>query len=138
MRFWHILLIFLCFPSCQTPPSALDLVKVNYPVRPYNLTAADGLAIELSVRSRLRDPMSAIFGQVSAVIDAKNMITVCGAVNGRNGFGGYTGFVPYMGMLADNMHGNRVFAVTGIASAPSDTSTMAVLMICNKHGAVLR
>lgn len=44
------------------------------------------------VRSRLRDPASATFGQ--AIVSRTNL--VCGYVNARNGFGGLTGLQPYI------------------------------------------
>jgi hypothetical protein len=48
-----------------------------------------------AVRARLRDPDSAVFGDV--VVVTKNNVTVaCGSVNSRNGFGGMGGFESFV------------------------------------------
>lgn len=48
-----------------------------------------------AVRSRLRDPDSAQFGEMNLYTDRKlngrPISTVCGSVNAKNGFGRYTG-----------------------------------------------
>jgi hypothetical protein len=46
------------------------------------------------IRSQARDPSSAQFRNVWAMED----MAVCGEVNARNGFGGYSGFVPFFGI----------------------------------------
>ena len=48
-----------------------------------------------AVASSLRDPSSAIFGQVFYARKKKGD-AVCGEVNARNGFGGYTGMQPFV------------------------------------------
>ena len=128
-----VLSVFLV--SCQTQPaSTLDNVPIYPPIKPYELTGGDAAAIEASVRSSLRDPSSAVFGRVMAVIDARGTKTVCGFVNGRNGFGGYTGFTPYIGLLMDNRYGQRVFGVTGIGSGPTDISSVVIVRMCLHDG----
>jgi hypothetical protein len=52
--------------------------------------------VEVAVRAKLRDPQSAIFRDLSATNDRKigtmkAGLIVCGYVNAKNGFGGYTG-----------------------------------------------
>lgn len=57
---------------------------------------------EASVREKLKDPASAVFSQeriVGSGVDKR----VCGFVNAKNSFGGYTGnqeFVTFFGSLA--------------------------------------
>lgn len=48
-------------------------------------------AAESAVRAGLRDPDSARFSQVWTVKAAPSGLTVCGYVNARNGFNGYSG-----------------------------------------------
>ncbi len=48
-----------------------------------------------AVRANLRDPGSAEFRDV-VVVRKPGSIAVCGEVNARNGFGGYTGFTQFM------------------------------------------
>ena len=57
---------------------------------------------EASVRAKLRDPASAIFSEERIVGTGPDR-RVCGFVNAKNGFGGYSGnqrFVSFMGTLA--------------------------------------
>ncbi len=67
------------------------------------------------VRRALRDADSARFGRVLAYEEARNGFHYCGAVNARNGFGGYTGeqaFIaipPAIVMIDD---GSRSFRTT--------------------------
>lgn len=59
-----------------------------------DLKSAAYAAIELAkikVRAALKDPDSAKFGSVSAKQTPAGGIIVCGSVNSRNSFGGYTG-----------------------------------------------
>lgn len=76
------------------------------------------------VRRALRDPDSARFGRVLAYEEARNGFHYCGAVNARNGFGGYTGeqsFIaipPAIVMIDD---GTRSFR-TAWREVCSDTS----------------
>ncbi len=54
------------------------------------------------VLAELKDPDSAKFREVDVIKqvhpDTKHFGTVCGYVNAKNGFGGYTGFKPFMVM----------------------------------------
>jgi hypothetical protein len=57
--------------------------------------------VEAAVRPQLRDPQSAIFRDLSATNDRKigkspAGLVVCGYVNAKNGFGGYTGEKPFI------------------------------------------
>lgn len=46
---------------------------------------------ETAVKQHLRDPQSAQFSDVTV-----NVESVCGFVNSKNGFGGYSGKVPFI------------------------------------------
>ncbi len=46
---------------------------------------------KVNVAVKLRDPNSAVFSNVRFVTPK----LVCGSVNAKNGYGGYTGFVPF-------------------------------------------
>lgn len=52
------------------------------------------------IPKQLRDPASATFGKVSAHTDrkykGKPVTAVCGTVNAKNGFGGYTGMKQFV------------------------------------------
>lgn len=65
--------------------------------RPYRLTNADTLAIAQAFYYTLKDPESARFAGIRAVRGDSGLVYVCGYVNSRNGFGGYTGFEAFAG-----------------------------------------
>lgn len=48
-----------------------------------------------AVRSQLKDPSSAQFDYVYAVTTISGAKAVCGEVNAKNTYGGYTGFTPF-------------------------------------------
>lgn len=50
---------------------------------------------EAAVSAQLRDPDSAQFRDVRLVDQGRDGSAVCGQVNGRNGFGGYSGYEPF-------------------------------------------
>ncbi|TIX67946.1 MAG: hypothetical protein E5V25_13940 [Mesorhizobium sp.] len=52
----------------------------------------------------MKDPDSAKFGPIRAsgrVWNGRKEIVVCGFVNSKNSFGGYTGALPYVGKVYD-------------------------------------
>lgn len=48
-----------------------------------------------NVQRQLKDPQSAQFRDVKIVINTLSQQTVCGEVNAKNSYGGYTGFKPF-------------------------------------------
>lgn len=63
------------------------------------LKSAAPMAVELAKRKvpqSLRDPDSAKFRDVFAVATDKGGLVVCGKVNAKNAFGGYTGYTSFM------------------------------------------
>jgi hypothetical protein len=67
--------------------------------------------VEAAVRPMLRDPQSAIFRDLSATNDRKigkspAGLVVCGYVNAKNGFGGYTGEKPFI-----NFYGTKLVEI---------------------------
>jgi hypothetical protein len=80
--------------SDGTKPSATPLKNVSYVPA----------VVEAEVRARLRDPASAVFGDMYAVGDRKiagqYSGAVCGDVNSRNGFGGYAGKSNFIYLMA--------------------------------------
>lgn len=67
------------------------------------LTRSQVANVESVVSSTLRDPGSAQFRNIRLVTanrkDGGAEQWVCGEVNGKNGFGGYVGFQPFVGDL---------------------------------------
>lgn len=102
------------------------------PVQRYTLTKPDIFVIRMGLLGSVRDPDSLVFGDSKAIKHDNGLIEVCGTVNGKNGFGGYTGFVPYNGILGPNSTGERVFVVAGFGDGGS--GSYAVLKLCREHG----
>lgn len=97
----------------------------------YALSEVEQNAIMTGVQSQLKDPASAIFGGAVARRDADGFVYVCGSVNAKNSFGGYTGHQPYYGMLAGNAP-SVFFAVVGIGGEQSKSD--AILKVCHEKG----
>lgn len=73
---------------------------VNY-LKEIPMTADFEKAVHSAVASQLRDPYSAMFGPSRAMARVRNgakEIVICGSVNSKNGFGGYAGMQPYIGI----------------------------------------
>jgi hypothetical protein len=121
----------LALSGCQSPQPPADQRVTS---TPYSLPANDVEVVKRFVAAKLKDPASATFGSMAAAVDAKGVVSVCGSVNARNSFGGYTGHRPYSGILATNMRGERVFAVVGIGD--TDTQAVAIFRLCQRDGIV--
>ena len=85
----------------------LEAMKVRPP--PSNGTAEIYLAKE-AIPKLMRDPGSAVFGDIFFVNDRKSATgyyvpVVCGTVNGKNGFGGMTGQKRFVAVMSDAIQG---------------------------------
>lgn len=115
----------------QAPVVAVEPAIVPNTNGPYSLSEVEQAAIVKGVQTRLKDPLSAVFGGAEATRDPKGFVYVCGSVNAKNSYGGYTGHQPYSGMLIGN--GPKVvFAVLGIAG--DDAERRAILSVCHERG----
>jgi len=74
------------------------------------LTPAQREAVESGVRAGLKDPGSAIFGSMAAAAGQHGQFVVCGYVNAKNSFGGYTGDQLFIAKRVDD-----VFVTLGTA-----------------------
>lgn len=121
----------LVISGCVSSPAPTHNTS-GAPHLPYRLLASDMEAVKLGVAADMKDPNSAIFGAMAATVNAKNIVTVCGVVNGRNSYGGFTGKKPYWGVLATNMAGERKFTVTGFGGTA--IQSQAVMDMCKRDG----
>lgn len=72
----------------------------TYSYAPYPLTDDQIAAIQQQLATQLKDPGSAQFGPIQAAISTQDKsVAVCGTVNAKNSYGGYTGTKPYVGAL---------------------------------------
>lgn len=102
----------------------------------YQLSIAEQEAVKASVTKSLRDPTSAIFDGLAAAKAADGTVTVCGFVNGKNGFGGYAGSQAFAGFLVNKVTGADAgksgFVVSGIGDG--DPSSGVALRACRQAG----
>jgi hypothetical protein len=90
-----VLLVLLPLTGCVTA-SGGDFKQFTR----HTVTPGDRLKVEAAVRSRLKDPASAMFGGLAAGVTSKGYVVFCGTVNSRNSFGGYVGQQPFAASLS--------------------------------------
>src|SRR5262245_42397344 len=91
--------------------------------------------IHEAVRERLKDPESARFGTLVGGHDQKGVFSACGWVNSKNSFGGYTGIMPFAGIMIE-VSKKRVFQVVSMGDGGDGSG--AVLALCKALGLPLR
>lgn len=89
-----LLVLAGCHPAMQSGGSFTSLETLT----PVNLSKRQIATVHSGVTNSLKDPESARFGNgLVAGRSSKGVITVCGYVNAKNSFGGYTGMTPFTG-----------------------------------------
>ncbi|TGP65469.1 hypothetical protein EN868_03205 [Mesorhizobium sp. M2D.F.Ca.ET.225.01.1.1] len=143
MKFRTVSALALCatFAGCQTTPPSIHPTQagaqptVKQTVK-RQLSAEEVTVIQKGVRESLKDPDSARFGNMVAAQEDANSSWVCGTVNAKNSFGGYTGDKPFMGMLTHLAGGKgkvlRTFMVSAMGG--TDTETYVALSMCKQYG----
>jgi hypothetical protein len=101
------------FSACQ-PDLAHHPISINFPSngghavsspRPIEagkhvgLSARQQEAVVIGVSRWLKDSASAQFGEMQGARNSRNVITVCGTVDGRNTAGRLVGLSPFVGVL---------------------------------------
>ena len=109
-------------------PSYKNSIKGDSAYVPTTLTQEQKTAVQSGVKLDLKDPESARFGLMVAASHPNKSSMVCGMVNAKNSYGGYTGDRPYFGLL---ISGNR-FVVINIGSRQS--SADVAFETCKKNG----
>lgn len=111
----------------HTPLAAPDIEPGDL----VTLTAQQQQQVRTGTAKRLKDPEAARFGKLNATRAKDGSITVCGYVNGKNSYGGYTGYSPFMGMfLAPPRSGT--YEVVKIGSR--ETEQQAIISVCGQAG----
>jgi PBP1b-binding outer membrane lipoprotein LpoB len=84
------------------------------------LTAAEKLSFAPVLSSGLKDPSAAQFKWMPVILTERDGITdYCGLVNGKNSYGGYTGFVRFYAHLTKNEKGQFVKAELRAVEPPN-------------------
>tara|TARA_B100000965_G_C19594844_1_gene759689 strand:- start:1786 stop:2214 length:429 start_codon:yes stop_codon:yes gene_type:complete len=123
---FFLLIIFL-ITSCSSVPTKDEVDNADYG-ESVSSSECQMLA-KTFIRNRLKDPSSAQFNSVvcyrgwlasSPIVGVPVTFgyTFGGYVNGRNSFGGYSGFTSFQGVVRDDGYGARVvrYCITDITS----------------------
>jgi len=103
---------------------AVDLPP--YSVEPSKLTRAMTAAAELIVKQQLKDPDSAKFEHVQAFRDlgsddAAQAFFVCGFVNAKNSYGGYSGNSAFMASIVKVGKAEKYVGVIAAIQKPNES-----------------
>lgn len=108
---------------------------------PYTLSASEIDLLKKGVTATLKDPLSALYGDkiVASQASGAVAITICGTVNAKNSFGGYTGAKPFMvEMLPGSFFGNNGMpSFTVQAMGGDDFATNYTINKCAQAGLVV-
>lgn len=103
------------------------------PGRPITLTATQLAAVKAGVKQGLREPNSARFGEISAVINAgEGLITVCGYFNEKDAFGYYAGYSPFVGALLETP--GQALEWSTVSTSRSEAQVQATMQVCREKG----
>lgn len=142
MRIIAAVVALLMLAACEQPdpyaPRNSPEVAANLQPPPeietgelITLSAQQQQQVRVGTAKRLKDPEAARFGKLSATRAKDGSITVCGYVNGKNSYGGYTGYSPFMGMFLAPPNGNT-YELVKIGSR--DTEQQAIVSVCGQAG----
>lgn len=112
-----------CVTAASAPPAPAPTMQSAI------LTKEQIEAVHAGTKRSLKDPNSAMFGELKAASDGKGIVYVCGYVNARNSFGGYTGMQPFHGVMGG---APPIFAAAGFGSSPGGIA--ATRIICGQYG----
>ena len=121
-------LLTIALASCQGRGQSTSPTAAIAPGVPTQLSSAQIKIVQENVRKALKDPESARFGVTKAAKSDKDVVTVCGFVNAKNSYGGYTGEKPFLGTLLKS----GGFVV--ISAGGDDASVSASLEVCKASG----
>jgi hypothetical protein len=127
--------VFLALPLAACVQDAAQLNSIPNPVvgEPYMLTSTDEVVVKNTVTKGFKDPVSAQFENLKAARSGVK-VTVCGQVNGKNGYGAYAGFSPFIVFL--NPQANTA-AITELASGDASSEQInRILNSCRAAGAI--
>lgn len=111
--------------------AGLLVTNVAWAFDRYELSPAEAMSIQATMKALLADAESAKFGQIGATKRAGGSITICGQVNARNASGGYSGERPFMGHMWPP---DTAFFLDDMATDESNVARLTYL--CQNAGAL--
>ncbi len=115
--------------GCTTLPAPSAEVSVP-PATPVVLTPDQTAVIQGAVLKDFKDPASAQFRGLRASQHQAG-ITVCGEVNGKNSYGGYIGYLPFIAYV-NQPTGRATLGM--LADAQNEFTISGTLQLCKKEG----
>lgn len=117
-----------CVTACApkllpiSPPdfSAATLFRDRLPVRPLPLPPGKLAAFKAAAADAMKDPQSVQFRKLRGVKDAKEHEGLCGEMNAKNSYGGYTGFKSFYAIMLNGK--------AGVSTSDELLGDMVVLM----------
>lgn len=97
------------------------------------LTPADAKMIKRGLADIMKDPDSVRVGRTLATT-TEGHIVVCGYVNGKNSYGGYTGEQPFYGWLYRKPQEGRPARFTALYLGSDDIKERVLRAECAKQG----
>jgi hypothetical protein len=125
------LLAALLLAGCGTAGPALETLSA---AERRELTPVEKASLTISLAQTLKDPGSAQFRWMPIIMLQREGITdYCGLVNGRNSYGGYTGFQKFYAQLFKNDKGQFTKGLIRLI-ASGDVEVIATDGQCEKYG----
>jgi len=94
--------------------------------------------VKTSVAAALKDPESARFGLTAATREKDGrLFIVCGLVNAKNSYGGYTGMKPFIGSFDQHTEHFSVTNMGGTSVANinwANNDIDSVIDLCKRYG----
>jgi hypothetical protein len=85
-----------------------------------NLTAIEKASLAQILARSFKDPSAAQFKWMPVVLTERDGVTdYCGLVNGKNSYGGYTGFVRFYAQLTKDSNGQFIMGSTRAIEEPN-------------------
>ncbi len=133
----HRILASLCLTTLLITAGCMDanLQDNAAPVSSQKiaLSSEQQASVRAAILARLKDPGSAQFGSMSAAKDIESgVIYVCGMLNARNSFGGFTGNKFFTGALSDIPGLTPIFMPLTIGGTQTDQEV--AVATCRRNG----
>jgi len=84
--------------------------------------------VKKGIAAGLKDPNSALFGDMVTFQDQNGVLRVCGYVNGRNSFGGYTGMQPFLAVYVPS---ENYVNLVRVGSTPIERASISKVCLKN-------
>lgn len=129
MRFITLLVMALLTSGCIEQPQPEAPQATGTPAR---IGGNDQRVIQRAVAAKTLLPDRAQVSNIVGSVSDRGIVSACGIVSAMEFSGFYGPSLPFIGVLGDNMAGQRVFVVTSIGKTGSEQ--IAVQRMCAQSG----